>query len=107
MEKIIKILKAIFTLGFSVYKEYKAKQKEVDSLIHSTQEVFRYINGIRSAVKNDEKSLRDVFKEIDIRELKFVANQAQIEFGNAKEIHERIMHLYNNDVIKTIETIKN
>lgn len=107
MEKILKILKAIFTLGWSVYQEYKAKQKQIDSLITSTQSVFNYINGIRKDVKNDDKSLRDVFADIDLSKLKEVAHQAQVEFGNAKEIHERIMYLYENDVIKTIEQIKN
>lgn len=107
MEKLIKILKGIFTLGYTFYKEYKANQKQVDSLIHSTQEVFRYINDVRKEVKNDNKSLRDVFADIDLKELKQVANQAQIEFGNAKEIHSRIMYLYKNDVLKTIDQIKN
>ena len=107
MEKIIKILKAIFTLGWSVYAEYKAKQKQVDSLISSTQQIFNYINDIRKDVKNEDKNLRDVFVDIDLATLKNVAHQAQVEFGNAKEIHERIMYLYENDVIKTIEQIKN
>lgn len=106
MQKVIKILKAIFSLGFTVYLEFKSKQKQIDSLVVSTQTIFNYMNSIRKRVKDDDMNLRDVFEGIDVVKLKQIANSSQRNYGTAIEIGSRIKELYEKDVLKVIDEIK-
>ena len=106
MKKFIKILMSIITLGFTTYQEYKAKQKEIDSLIVSTQQVLKIINEIRGDIKSGDMKISEVFRQLDIQDVKKLLVEVQNKYGTAVEITERIKFLYDTKVIDVIEEIK-